>query len=429
MKLSLELLCAPLLVAVALAAPDASIYISGSPVDVPRHSLSPDATRLLLARRLGLSQYHSLEGAYESILKILNDFGGEQRALLPTEEQGLSHQRNLMVIDGVESPEEITKSGFPEAALTISNPPYSSHTLQLVRDLFRQAQDALVDGHRLCSYGLKGVIGISGGILHSSISGQCADRKPSTEGWTSLLRDISSPLSSRTTIVHISLPDAISSTKAEASKALSQSLSHLLRPDSGHETTIILMPPSSPKNKRTSTSPYGSYKMPESAPLQARDEVQSEAPLTIPSAPPTSLVSHRPSPQQLLKASSVPRVGILPVCQSSLEKLIDATNNCSGHGLPYLKHNGTSDTSSDCYACKCRKTIFDRGDGKGAKTVEWAGPACSKKDISIPFWLLAGISIGLVATVSWGIGLLFSIGQEELPSVIGAGVAGPRAQR
>lgn len=105
MKLSLELLCAPLLVAVALAAPDASIYISGSPVDVPRHSLSPDATRLLLARRLGLSQYHSLEGAYESILKILNDFGGEQRALLPTEEQGLSHQRNLMVIDGVESPE------------------------------------------------------------------------------------------------------------------------------------------------------------------------------------------------------------------------------------------------------------------------------------------------------------------------------------
>ena len=31
--------------------------------------------------------------------------------------------------------------------------------------------------------------------------------------------------------------------------------------------------------------------------------------------------------------------------------------------------------------------------------------------------------------VAWGIGLLFSIGEEDLPSVIGAGVAGPRAQR
>lgn len=47
----------------------------------------------------------------------------------------------------------------------------------------------------------------------------------------------------------------------------------------------------------------------------------------------------------------------------------------------------------------------------------------------MPFWLLAGISIAMVATVSWGIGLLFSIGQEDLPSVIGAGVAGPRAQK
>lgn len=73
--------------------------------------------------------------------------------------------------------------------------------------------------------------------------------------------------------------------------------------------------------------------------------------------------------------------------------------------------------------------MLSRGEGKGVKTIEWAGPACSKKDVSMPFWLLAGISIALVATVSWGVGLLFSIGQEELPSVIGAGVAGPRAQK
>ncbi|KAL8933053.1 MAG: hypothetical protein Q9211_005991 [Gyalolechia sp. 1 TL-2023] len=428
MKLSLELLCAPLLVAAGLAVPDPSIYISGSPVDVPGRSLSPSATRLLFARRLGLSQYHSLEGADESTLSILNKFGGEQRGLLSTDEQWLGHQRNLLIIDGVEDPEEITNSGVPDAAFTISNLPHSSHTLQLVDDLFRQAQNAPADGRRICSYNLKNVVGLSGGVLQSSTRGRCADRISSAEDGISLLRDLSSALSSRTMILHISLPDAISRTKAEASKALSESVSHLLRPDSGHETTIILLPPPNPKTRRTSTSPYGSYKMPESAPLQAR-EVQSEALLTAASAPQTSLASHHHSTPQTLKASSVPRTGILPVCQSSLEKLIDATNNCSGHGLPYLKHNGTSDKTTDCYACKCRKTILDRGDGRGVKTVEWAGPACSKKDISIPFWLLAGISIGLVAAVTWGIGLLYSIGQEELPSVIGAGVAGPRAQR
>ena len=61
--------------------------------------------------------------------------------------------------------------------------------------------------------------------------------------------------------------------------------------------------------------------------------------------------------------------------------------------------------------------------------MQWGGPACQKKDVSTPFWLLAGITIFLVSVVSWGIGLLVSIGQEELPGVIGAGVAGPRAQK
>lgn len=204
-------------------------------------------------------------------------------------------------------------------------------------------------------------------------------------------------------------------------------MSHLLRPGSGHESTVILMPASTQKTKRTSTSPYGRYAMPNSKPLQARG-AQSEAPLTAPSAPQTSLASHRHSTPQALKASSAPKSpGILPVCQPSIDKLNEATNNCSGHGTLYLKLKSTSESSPDCYACRCQKTVIDRGEG--TKTIEWAGPACSKKDVSQPFWLLAGITIGLVATASWGVGLLFSIGQEDLPSVIGAGVAGPRAQK
>ena len=45
-----------------------------------------------------------------------------------------------------------------------------------------------------------------------------------------------------------------------------------------------------------------------------------------------------------------------------------------------------------------------------------------------PFWLLAGVTIFLISVVSMGVGLLYSIGTEELPSVIGAGVSGPRAK-
>lgn len=39
------------------------------------------------------------------------------------------------------------------------------------------------------------------------------------------------------------------------------------------------------------------------------------------------------------------------------------------------------------------------------------------------------MTVFLVALVAWGVGLLMAVGGEELPSVIGAGVAGPRAQK
>ncbi len=46
----------------------------------------------------------------------------------------------------------------------------------------------------------------------------------------------------------------------------------------------------------------------------------------------------------------------------------------------------------------------------------------------MPFWLLGGMTVLLVSVVMWGIGLLSEMGAQELPSVIGAGVAGPRAK-
>lgn len=64
-------------------------------------------------------------------------------------------------------------------------------------------------------------------------------------------------------------------------------------------------------------------------------------------------------------------------------------------------------------------------DGK-TKTVQWGGPDCSKRDVSMQFWLIGGLSLLLVLGVGYGIGMLFSIGEEELPGVLSAGVAPPK---
>ena len=175
--------------------------------------------------------------------------------------------------------------------------------------------------------------------------------------------------------------------------------------------------PRAPKDsKRSATSPYGSYKKP----LHTRQQ-QPEEPLSSPHSA-SSASSSEVMPLQASN-SPLPR-GILPLCHPTLNSCIAATNNCSSHGTAYKKSGG----AKDCFACKCSKTVLTDDEGR-VKTVYWGGPACQKKDISVPFFLLAGLSIGLVSVVTWGVGLMASIGQEELPSVIGAGVAGSRAQK
>lgn len=201
--------------------------------------------------------------------------------------------------------------------------------------------------------------------------------------------------------------------------------------DSSLKATIVFMPPSS-KPSRSTPSPYGTYTLPSQ--LSRRAQPQTEEPLSalnLP-APASASASSHPSPPETLATSTSPVTGVLPLCHSSLKTASSATHNCSGHGAPYLKYqtksSSESDVMIDCWACKCSPSISKDKDGK-VKTVYWGGPACQKKDISVQFWLLAALGIGLAATTSWGIGLLYSIGDEELPSVIGAGVAGPRAQK
>lgn len=118
-----------------------------------------------------------------------------------------------------------------------------------------------------------------------------------------------------------------------------------------------------------------------------------------------------------------------PVCFTSNSSCDAATSSCSGHGFCYKKSGAANDeAASDCYACKCKSTIIAKEDGTVQK-VRWGGPACQKRDISSPFFLIAGISILVVMATGTAVGMLFHIGQDELPGVISAGVGPARAQK
>ena len=83
----------------------ALIYTSESwsrqaPVEPP--SISPHTARLLLAQRLGLSQYHSLQDADESTLDILNTHGGEQQQIFGQEQTLQSAEKLLLIVEGAD---------------------------------------------------------------------------------------------------------------------------------------------------------------------------------------------------------------------------------------------------------------------------------------------------------------------------------------
>ncbi|KAL5365754.1 hypothetical protein BJX96DRAFT_19145 [Aspergillus floccosus] len=129
------------------------------------------------------------------------------------------------------------------------------------------------------------------------------------------------------------------------------------------------------------------------------------------------------------RASDQQTTLIAPVCHASNSSCSEATNNCSGHGFCYKKSSAaTEGGASDCYVCKCQETTITRDDGTVQK-VRWGGAACQKRDISSPFFLIAGITILVVLAISSAIGMLFDVGQGELPGVISAGVGATSSQK
>jgi Domain of unknown function (DUF3844) len=177
---------------------------------------------------------------------------------------------------------------------------------------------------------------------------------------------------------------------------------------------VVLMPESSWSTK--SNNSYGAYEKPPQKHFSRRE--LPEEPITETQT--TSSGANAPT------SSSSPEYirGVAPLCYTSLESCISSTNSCSGHGECYKKTNGTDSTAS-CFSCQCKPQEETRtSDGKTYRWITyWGGGACQKQDISVPFWLLASFTVALVGVIGWSIGMLYSVGEEKLPGVIGAGVS------
>ncbi|RPA89352.1 hypothetical protein L873DRAFT_1823001 [Choiromyces venosus 120613-1] len=134
---------------------------------------------------------------------------------------------------------------------------------------------------------------------------------------------------------------------------------------------------------------------------------------------PLSLTAHSsPSAEATSSSSSSSNsqnpkriLGPISRCYASQNSCNDETNACSGRG-ECVK----SSFPTDCWSCTCKGP-------DGNKTDKWAGAACQKEDISVPFNLLLVFGVIIVLVSIWAVGLLYSIGDEPLPSVLSAGVA------
>jgi hypothetical protein len=200
--------------------------------------------------------------------------------------------------------------------------------------------------------------------------------------------------------------------------------------EKGFSTTVVMMPRSASSKSKRAAQPWGTYDIPSK-------EARRQNPEAILSSQPVPAVSKVPDLEDfpvIIAADNKkgPVRGILPSCFKSMSACETQTHNCSSHGECKLLHKGRGSGSDqetvDCYGCACAATV-EHKDGKGMegqrKVTYWGGPACQKKDISVEFWLFVGSGVVLAFLISAGIGMLYTMGAEELPSVIGAGVSGP----
>ncbi|KAF9653968.1 hypothetical protein BDM02DRAFT_3107153 [Thelephora ganbajun] len=122
-------------------------------------------------------------------------------------------------------------------------------------------------------------------------------------------------------------------------------------------------------------------------------------------------------PQQSPIPSPFPNqpVSTISTCHDSQETCGNATSSCSGRGQCVE----VSRAGKACFICACSATKDAMG-----RTQNWVGEACERKDVSGPFVLLAGTTVGLLIVIIGSIGLLYKVGESALPSTLTGSIGG-----
>lgn len=113
MKVLGGILCVSSAVQAYTASTDALVYTfdQSRSVSSPKPpSISPNTARLLLAQRLGLSQHHELGDADETVLQILNSYGGDAQPVFAHEEGQAIANKLLLIVEGIDHPGGMARS-------------------------------------------------------------------------------------------------------------------------------------------------------------------------------------------------------------------------------------------------------------------------------------------------------------------------------
>jgi len=204
--------------------------------------------------------------------------------------------------------------------------------------------------------------------------------------------------------LHSFLPSNPTEVKAKLGPLL-RILKHFSAVDNVESTLLLL-----PSELLKSSNSHAHHNKARSA------QKSEEEPLDLPSATPSS--DTFTASADATKNFTLPSV--IPACFTSQSSCDNTTNFCSGHGTCYK-------ASTNCFKCRCGTTVARVNEDGTKKTVQWGGAACQKKDVSTPFILFASFGVVMTALIAGAISMLYNMGSQELPSVIGAGVAGPKA--
>lgn len=402
MKLLTSLLL-PVFIGAASAVSDATVYLFQGkewPNSSNPPSLSPEQARLVVAQRLGTSQYHGLGDASEATISYINKFGGSRGSLFQ-DAAGDKAAELVMIVEGASSkaagPLLNAWSSF-KPAFTITEAPSMTATKRLVSDLRQQ-------------------LGLD-------------EQKCNVEDLESAINPLDSTCwNGRSKVILFDIGNEKTGFKID--ELMEAQRKFIKFANNEDMNVMVILMAESPRSSHAIKNPYGSYDKAAQNPIVKARREPAEEPMT---ESPSTISSPKHFSKQVQVAntssnSSKPIRGVLPACFNSRDACISMTNNCSGRGDCYKKYSNI-DSKGGCFTCGCRaqNTTF-LFDGTNRTTLTyWGGSACQKKDISAPFWLITIFTVVMVGLVSWGIGLMFSIGEEKLPGVIGAGVPKPGAR-